>query len=47
MKLPDATSLTAEVVASREALQYYREKDYNHIIIEFDSLPMVHILNDV
>ena len=47
MKLPDATSLTVEVVACREALQYYGEKDFNHIIIEFDSLPMVHILNGV
>ncbi|KAH0661216.1 hypothetical protein KY284_026147 [Solanum tuberosum] len=47
VKIPDTTNLTAEVVAIREDLIYCCEKNYTHIIVETDSLAIVHMLNGV
>jgi len=45
LRVPDTTNLVAEAVAIKEALQYYCEKGYTNIIVESDSLTLVHMLN--
>lgn len=43
-KLPDTTNMVAEAIAIRESLIYCSEHGIEHVILETDSLSMVHIL---
>uniref|UniRef100_A0A0V0GRZ9 Putative ovule protein n=1 Tax=Solanum chacoense TaxID=4108 RepID=A0A0V0GRZ9_SOLCH len=43
-KLPDMTNMVAEAIAIRESLIYCSEHGIEHVILETDSLTMVHIL---